>query len=669
VKHLCNPLVIRIPITPLLHSLFETAENDTAALVERMRAYYTVRGVSPEISLEGDDLLVKMDAERIMGREKLFAEAKLLCEKGKFDEGRVKLQKLVEEDPTHSEYHRMLGQIAAEQGNTDDAIDHLIDALKWDPKNTYALTMMGNIWARDKNDMATAMRYYQSALEVDPGDHIALNNIATQYLIKRDWTNARIWFTKALEVEPTYPNALHGKAVVLLQLGEMRGAFDAAIACLKSNPKKDELYHRTLTLVMDAGSDLISGPDGQALVEREASALSKLTNIAIRIEADATIQTKAKIEYAEVYGRDEHLVKYKADSAAVEHLQLHELYHLRFATQARAEGLNELFVVNAAHKEAFMRSMTPAIGKLRKEGFADESIRQYVNMVFEGLNRQVFNAPVDLFIEWEIYHDHPDFRPFQFISIASLVQEAIQATTDKRIVGHSPSDVLSKSKVYSLTLALLCKELYGVDRVLDFKPTPLEKGQAEAFYEEFREYRNDRQAAEEYEMLQHWAEDLKLSPFFSLVKETEYRSKQKAQSSPLLEDALDRIEADPLDQFSNDPERAKEMRTFMEAKAAQGQDAAVVMFMIDALQHMSRLPLPKVKEIAFEIALLGTQGIEPDKQGYRLNHIPAKTFTGKHLLAYYYVSWKLALPEMLEELHLPFDEEFSIAEQFHRTGS
>lgn len=361
-------------------------------------------------------------------------------------------------------------------------------------------------------------------------------------------------------------------------------------------------------------------------------------------------------------------MKYKPDSPAVEHLQLHELYHLRYATKARAEGLNELFVVSAAHKEAFMRSMTPAIGKLRKEGFADEAIRQYMNMVFEGLNRQVFNAPVDLFIEWDIYHDHPDFRPFQFISIASLVNEAIHATTDKRIVGHSPSDVLSKSKVYSLTLALLWKELYGVDRILDFNPTPSEKRQAEAFYEEFREYRNDRHAAEEYEMLQHWAEDLKLSPFFSLVKETDYRTKPKAHSSPLLEDALDRIEADPLDQFSNDPERVKEMRTFMEAKAAQGQDAAVIMFMVDALQHMSRMPQSKVKEIAFEIAMLGTQGIEPDKQGYRLNHIPQKTFSGKHLLAYYYVSWKLAVPEMLEQLQLPYDEEFSIAEQFHRTA-
>lgn len=657
-------MTIHVPITPLLYMLFDTLEGDKTLLVERMRLYYTVRGMVPNVTATEQDIQIELDVERIIGRERLFTEAKLLCEKGMFDQGRSKLLELIEEDPTHSEYHRMLGQIAAEQGDTDDAIDHLIDALKWDPKNTSALTMMGNIWARDKKDMETAMRYYRSALEVDPNDHLALNNIATQYLIKGDWTNAREWFTMALEVEPTYPNALHGQAVVNFQLGDIGSAFDAAITCLKNNIKKDELYHRTLTLAMDIGLNLISAPHGQALVGKEAEILSQLTGITIRIKADPSIPTKAKIEYAEVHERQEHLVKYKPDSPAVEHLQLHELYHLRFATQARAERLNELFVVKPAHKEAFMQTMKPVAGKLRKEGFTEDSIHQYLAMIFEGLNRQVFNAPIDLFIEWEIYHNHPDFRPFQFISLGALIQEAVQATTDPRIVGHSPADVLSKSKVYSLTLALLWKELYGVDRVLDFKPTPQEKRMAEGLYEEFRDYREDRQPAEEYEMLQHWADDLKLSPFFSLLKEADYHGRGKVEGSPSLQDALDRIEADPLDQFANDPVREEEMRTFMESRSKHGLDTAVVMFMVDALGTLGALPKSKVKEIAFEIAMLGTQGIEPGKQGYKLHHLSSKTFSGSHLLAYYYVSWKLAIPEMLNQLQLPYDEEFAVAEQF-----
>jgi len=91
----------------------------------------------------------------------------------------------------------------------------------------------------------------------------------------------------------------------------------------------------------------------------------------------------------------------------------------------------------------------------------------------------------------------------------------------------------------------------------------------------------------------------------------------------------------------------------------------VVMFMVDALTHFKGQPLSTIKEAATEIAMLGTQGIHPEKHGYKLHKVPGKTFSGYHLLAYYYVSFKLALPEVLGDLQLPFDEEFAMAEQLY----
>ena len=44
--------------------------------------------------------------------------------------------------------------------------------------------------------------------------------------------------------------------------------------------------------------------------------------------------------------------------------------------------------------------------------------------------------------------------------------------------------------------------------------------------------------------------------------------------------------------------------------------------------------------------------------------MPGKTFSGYHLLAYYYVSWKLAIPEMLAQLQLPYDAEYEVALKF-----
>ena len=109
-------MTIRVPFSPILFDLFPEAQGDRGALVEAMRSYYTVRGVAPSVTWEGDDILIQVDAERIMGRERMFRNAVAPCDRGDFHEGRTRLEKLAVEDPTHSEYYRMLGQVASELG-------------------------------------------------------------------------------------------------------------------------------------------------------------------------------------------------------------------------------------------------------------------------------------------------------------------------------------------------------------------------------------------------------------------------------------------------------------------------------------------------------------------------------------------------------------------------
>jgi len=44
-------------------------------------------------------------------------------------------------------------------------------------------------------------------------------------------------------------------------------------------------------------------------------------------------------------------------------------------------------------------------------------------------------------------------------------------------------------------------------------------------------------------------------------------------------------------------------------------------------------------------------------------HSQNKTFTGYQALAYYYLSWAIAIPEMLAHLQMPFDKEYELANQ------
>lgn len=86
----------------------------------------------------------------------------------------------------------------------------------------------------------------------------------------------------------------------------------------------------------------------------------------------------------------------------------------------------------------------------------------------------------------------------------------------------------------------------------------------------------------------------------------------------------------------------------------------MTMYMLGAMQYFDTLSKEKVQNIAFEIAKVGINGINP-KNSYTLRNVPNKTFGGYQLLAWYYVSWARVHPEALKVLQLPFDKAYAQA--------
>jgi hypothetical protein len=245
----------------------------------------------------------------------------------------------------------------------------------------------------------------------------------------------------------------------------------------------------------------------------------------IKIIEDSNIPSAAKIEYAENYQRDFHLIKYKPNYPAVSHLVLHELTHLELAEEARAVDENQLFTSNQSNRSKFFYTFENDAAKLRKKGIPEEAITNYLSAIFEGLNSQIFNTPIDLFIEDRIYLRFKELRPLQFLSLTKLIREGIEATTNKEIVLNAPKSIISKSKKLNLVNALHFRELFGVDMIMEFNPTRAELKEAEELYKEFKEYRKDKAPGEEYELIQHWGEDLKLDSYFQLIPESEHKQK------------------------------------------------------------------------------------------------------------------------------------------------
>lgn len=648
-------------IDDFLFTIFPSVKKgDEQSLKDAIQEYYTYGPYKPKVSIEDNWVKIEIDTPTIISQDSDYKKVIALCEKGKYSEAKPILKNLINKNPTISEYHRIMGQILSDEGDQEEAINCLIDALRWDSKNGWALLMMGNIFAKFKDDVPTAMKYYDQALIANPNDNITINNIGANLMQQGKLEEAKKYFWEAIRINDKYPNTHFALGMIAEMEADLQSAFYSTIQAIKLNKNKDVLYQNSVRQAFEIAKKIIATDAGKKIYREYRHKLEFEGDRRIDIVQDEEIPTAAKFEFAENYERDVHIVRYKPSYPAVEHLIMHELVHLDFVIQARKDDLNQLFISNQSHKTQFIKGLEPTIKKFNKMGISEKSIADYCSNLFEGMNRQIFNTPIDLFIEQFLFTEFADLRPYQFLSLYTMLQEGLKAVTDKKIVELSPKDIISKGKVYNLLNALQFKDLFGFDFIKEFNATPSELKHANDFYEEYLQYRDDKEPAEEYELVLHWAEDLKLDNNFELLNEKEFRTKRTN-----IDELLSSIEKDPYDLESKDPYKEREMEKFQKSQQNIGTNMAVVMFMVDALQFFDGMPKEEVKKIAFEIAMQGTQGYRPDKDDYRISSIKGKTFSGYHILAYYYVSWALAIPEMLSQLQLPYDDEYKLALTMH----
>ena len=633
----------------------ESGYNENV-LKEELTQYYTFSIYRPIIEIKDGFVTVTIDTHRIASEVDEYKAVVRLCEQGQYENAKPRLQTLIQQNPTNSEYHRILGQIYSDEGDQELAVDSLIDALRWNPKNTYGLTMMGNILAKHRNDIDSAMKYYNQVIEINPEDVIAINNLGANLLQQGKISEAKQYFLKARDINPDYPNTHYAIALVEEMEENLNESFQEGLIALKKSTAKDDIYKQSYSLLIKTGKKLIETDSGFNILKSFLHKLEFEGDRKIDIIEDDTIETIAKMELAENYNRDHHLIRYKPSYPAKEHLMMHELVHIKYVIDARKENQNQLFLTIQKHKSDFFTKHEHWIKKMVKMGISEESISKVIGDLFQGLNRQVYNVPIDLFIEEYLFITYPGLRPYQFLSLFNIIKEGIDATTRKGIVELVPKDILHHSKIYNLITALQYKDLYGVDLIKEFHPEPSELKTAQNLFSEYLEYKDDRQPGEEYELVENWAKDLKLEDNFQLVGEKEFNDKKSN-----VADILKSIEDDPFDLKGNQSTKQRDHDKFLKTQSGLGFNNAVMWYMVEALQYFDKLTPVDIKKVAVEIAFLGTHGIKPDGSGYKLTNVPEKEFSGYHLLAFYYVSWALTDPEFLGKLDLPYQSEYEMA--------
>lgn len=629
-------------------------------------------GYSAEVTIDGDYVKVKVDQKDLEQSQQEFNEITALCEKRQFKEAHSRLELFLKKHSRHSEGYRILAQMEMEAGNIDKAIDIDIEALRCDPKNIWALILMGNLYSKYKDNYEIGRTYYDSVLKYSPDNFIAINNVAALMMENEDYVSAIPLFEKSLEGDKKYANAYYGLAVCYYNQRENQKAFDTALkGCLladirSENPQVMDELHK---IMLASAHAVVESTNYMNVVLGIKDEIEMKYNQKIEIVKDDTLDLSAKLEYGPTHHRDYHLIKYNPKKPFMEHLAIHEMMHLQMNLEADKVNSNKVIISNNDNVIAFRTKYAAWIKKLVNR-FEHSKAMNLVEQIHKGYMLQVMNCPLDLFVEKRMYDKYPIVRAIQLLSLMEQETYNIKAIKGSENSKFVPFDIVQNSKVMNIVTSMHFEHLFGLRFYQEYKPTRAQFDQAKDFYDEFLAY-DDYKPGEEYELVEYFMDSLHAERFMSILPLSDYfdDSFDRMEKTKAMRDAALGEDA-PVggNSFDGLTEEQKKNQDDFYAQNKDGEDPMktmmMSMYMLGALEYFDGMDKMEIKKIAFEIAMIGTTGISPDKKsGYKVPSIPEKNFGGYQLLAYYYVSWALAIPEMLASLGLPFDTAWATAQE------
>ena len=639
---------------------------------DKLLAYYTVDGYSAEVTIDGDYVKVKVDQKDLEQSQQEFNEITALCEKRQFKEAHSRLELFLKKHSRHSEGYRILAQMEMEAGNIDKAIDIDIEALRCNPKNIWALILMGNLYSKYKDNYEIGRTYYDSVLKYSPDNFIAINNVAALMMENEDYESAIPLFEKSLEGDKKYANAYYGLAVCYYNQRENQKAFDTALkGCLladirSENPQVMDELHK---IMLASAHAVVESTNYMNVVLGIKDEIEMKYNQKIEIEEDDTLDLSAKLEYGPTHHRDYHLIKYNPKKPFMEHLAIHEMMHLQMNLEADKVNNNKVIISNNDNVIAFRTKYAAWIKKLVNR-FEHSKAMNLVEQIHRGYMLQMMNCPLDLFVEKRMYDKYPIVRAIQLLSLMEQETYNIKAIKGSENSKFVPLDIVQNSKVMNIVTSMHFEHLFGLRFYQEYKPTRAQFDQAKDFYDEFLAY-DDYKPGEEYELVEYFMDSLHAERFMSILPLSDYfdDSFDRMEKTKAMRDAALGEDAPAGgNSFDGLTEEQKKNQDDFYAQNKDGEDPMktmmMSMYMLGALEYFDGMDKMEIKKIAFEIAMIGTTGISPDKKsGYKVPSIPEKDFGGYQLLAYYYVSWALAIPEMLASLGLPFDTAWATAQE------
>jgi len=130
-----------------------------------------------------------------------LANGKRLFDKENYDAAIQEFTEAIRLDPKDTWAYNGRGLAYLEKGNYTRAIADCTEAIKLDPKNVDAYYNRGNAYA-DKRDYDSAITDFTDVIKLDPKDTWAYNDRGLAYANKGDYDRAIVDFNEALRIDP-----------------------------------------------------------------------------------------------------------------------------------------------------------------------------------------------------------------------------------------------------------------------------------------------------------------------------------------------------------------------------------------------------------------------------------------------------------------------------------
>jgi len=325
----------------------------------------------------------------------------------------------------------------------------------------------------------------------------------------------------------------------------------------------------------------------------------------------------------------------------VNHLESHELTHLKLESLARKVGKNLFYAVTSKTKETAIRSIGGDIRRWEKAGFSDERITEVTLTLVSGLCDFLFNCPVDMLIERQLYDACPLLRPAQFLSLRLLASEAAQTNSDPEIRKLTPRKLMLASLTLNGAYALFLDDLFhGASEFAAPYRSQETFGLSQRLWKHWQERSKNLGPGDEYRLVDEFADITGLRGWY------EWRS------DPGHHEAT----AEPLNEGTTNPSLLK------------AKHPAAIFYFLDAFKRFDSMTPERVREVALEIAVVGRSGLDyasPDEK-YELRTLPDRKFSGLHLMCLMFAGFKRFAPE--HDVRMDLEDSFLTALQMHKNG-